>query len=399
MLDKDENRDVSIISLVRGLSAAVFAISIPFLSIYLYEKRGYSMSEIGFISGLSTFLGAFVRILSGGIADIISPTKVLFYGILIRGLALFLTSLLIISNADIYFFAFTIFLNSAAFSLIINGSNSFISYRLKDDIKRIMAISKVRVGINIGFSLGPVLGGFISHYSYSALFLFASLITLSVLPTLKNLHYEHKSGGKSLKGYFSDLAEPFEDRKFILLSSAGFFSAMLFSQFINTLPVFASHYSIDKRLIGYFFTVNGIAVILLQLKITEFAASKLENLKSALVGLFFYSTAFIMFGISQNFFWLLFSVFYMTIGEMLVIPSIMGAAMSFSPENKKGVYLGFFEFFEVIGWATGKYIGGLVFDNFVQKPIIMWSILSGLSILPLFPMLLIHRISETKFRK
>lgn len=376
-----------ILAIVRGISAAVFTISLPFLNIYLYE-RGYSMSLIGFISGVSTFLGSTMRIVSGGLSDVISPQKVILYGVVLRGLVLLSFVFLILMDADILLFAPSIFLNSASFSLIINGSNSFLSYSIKEDVRRILAISKVRVGINLGFSIGPILGGFLSHYSYVLLFLVAALLSLSVSFLTVRLKNERVQG--SFKNYFSDIILPTKDKKFMLISVSTFFCAVVFSQFINTLPVFASHYSIDKRLIGYFFTTNGLTVILFQVFISRISAKKFGDLVSAILGILIYASSFLMFGISQNFFWLVISVFYMTFGEMLLIPSLMNMAMKISPEERKGVFLGFFEFFETFGWSIGKYVGGIVFDHFVYEPIYMWGILSGLSIFPIISLLIVR---------
>lgn len=380
------------LSVIRGMSALVFTISVPFLNIYLYE-RGYDMSKIGFISGLSTFLGSTVRVFSGGLADIVSPVKVMFYGVLLRCLSLLLIALLVLTDAHILFFSLPIFLNSAAFSLIINGSNTLLSYAISDSRRRILAISSVRVGINLGFSVGPIIGGFISHYSYFANFILSSLLSVSVLPpTLKIAksisHTNRKANIISLKEYLSELTTPLGDKRFMWLSLSSLFSAIIFSQFINTLPVFAKHHLIDKRLIGYFFTVNGVAVILFQVWITRVSSRKLGSFGSGLLGIFIYASAFFMFGVHQDFLWLLFSVFYMTIGEMLLIPSLMNTAMKMSPDDKKGVYLGFFEFAEIIGWSFGKYIGGVVFDHFVSKPVYMWGILSSLSVLPFTSLLM-----------
>lgn len=402
-MERSGSRSVDILSLsvIRGVSAAVFTISIPFLNIYLYE-RGFSMSLIGFVSGVSTFLGSSMRIFSGGLSDIISPARVIFYGIFLRSLALLSVAFLIWIEADILLFAPAIFLNSAAFSLIINGSNSLLSYSIKDDIKRIMAISKVRVGINLGFSIGPIIGGFISHYwSYMLLFVFSGIVSFLVLPLvqkLNNSELEARNQSVSIRDYFSDMFLPLKSKLFLLVSFSTFFSALVFSQFINTLPVYAAHYSIDKRMIGYLFTTNGLTVILMQLWITRVSSKMFGNFVSALLGILIYASSFVMFGISQNFVWLVFSVFYMTLGEMLLIPSLMNTAMKISPENKKGVFLGFFEFFETVGWALGKYVGGLVFDFFVHKPIYMWSILSGLTVFP-FLCIFITMLQENSIRR
>lgn len=380
----NDRQEILILAIIRGISAAVFTISLPFLNIYLYE-RGYSMSLIGFVSGVSTFLGSTMRIVSGGLSDIISPQRVILYGVFLRGLVLLSFTFLILKDADILLFAPFIFLNSASFSLIINGSNSFLSYSIKEDARRILAISKVRVGINLGFSIGPILGGFLSHYSYVLLFLVAALLSFSVSFIAIRLKSVQSRG--SFGSYFSDIILPLKDRRFILISVSTFFCAVVFSQFINTLPVFASHYSIDKRLIGYFFTTNGLAVILFQVWISRISAKKFGDFVSAIFGILIYASSFFMFGVSQNFLWLVISVFYMTLGEMLLIPSIMNMAMKISPEDRKGVFLGFFEFFEIFGWSVGKYIGGFVFDHFVYKPVYMWGILGGLSVFPIISLL------------
>jgi MFS family permease len=167
------------IAIIRGISAAVFAISLSFLNIYFFE-RGYSMAYVGLITGISTIVGSAMRIPSGLFSDIFGPSRVLIFGIFLRGFALVMIAVFMYYDFDLIWFFPLLLLNSAGFSFLITSSNSIISLYFRElDLTR--ALSIVRVGINIGFSVGPLIGGFISEFSFPLLFLVSGILSFLLL--------------------------------------------------------------------------------------------------------------------------------------------------------------------------------------------------------------------------
>ena len=406
---------VFILSFIRGVSAAIFAISIPFLNIYFFEQ-GYKMAVVGAVTGISAFFGSAMRIPSGLLADKYGAIRVLEAGIFMRTFALTVMGILIVLRADILFFAPLIFMNSAGFALLVISSNTIVSYYFKDE-ERPHVLSFIRVGINAGFSIGPLIGGFVSEISYPALFFISGTFSFLLIVFVKYIKERYKkekgsgvkqirkkqisntrnSGEKlSLNGatipnggfetrkssentsYYTfgsvmrEMLSPFTDTRFLPLIVAVFFSSSLVSQFISNFPVFAKSIGIENRKIGYFFTINGLSVVLLQVLITRFASRYIGRYRTVFLGIIIYTVFLNLFGINHGFLWYAFCVFGLTLGEMLFLPFLMSLAMETSPEGRKGTYLGVYEFMEAAGWSFGRFFGGAMFDVFRHSPHLFW---------------------------
>ncbi len=408
------------IAIIRGISAAIFAISLSFINIYFFE-RGYGMTYVGLITGISTVVGSAMRIPSGLLSDILGPSRVLIFGIFLRGFALTIIAIFMYYNFDLICFFPLLLLNSAGFSLLITSSNSIISLYFREfDLTRVLSV--VRVGVNIGFSVGPLLGGFISEFSFPLLFIISGFLSFVLLVFL--IKIKSKIDGKIVKTQklsekilFKDIFSPVLDTKFLTLLLFVFFGGVIISQFLNSLPVIAKTQNFSNRQIGLFFTQNGFFVIILQIplvrfitkffikgdiKIREEAINK-NNISSSKIsavffGLLLYVVAFNFFGIYQSFAWYSFCVFILTLGEIIFQTFSMDLAMNFSPKDRKGTYLGFFEFFEAIGWSVGKYFGGFVFDLFHHDPKKFWFVVS-LPALPAFLIIFVFWIFTNKMNE
>ncbi len=372
------------------------------------------MSLVGGITALGIIFGAILRILAGFLADRIKPVKIMLTGIISETIALISIALLIYFDIrSIWIFSPFLILNFASFSFIIVGADTAISYIFPQE-KIPDVLSKVRVGINLGFAFGPIIGGFLSEFSYSWIFILSAVLCLVFLAgTLKLGNFEKKlssslkknlgyTGEKNLGytgGKINDIVNrispvsfrvsdqvssgdqlystPVFDRHFLYLFFGVFFISVLVSQFINTLPIFAKLHGIPNSKIGYFFTLNGICVVLFQVYITRFAENFLGFYRSMLFGIVMYMISFFFISFMRSFSEFMFCVFIMTVGEMMLLPFLRSAVMIYSPTSEKGRYLGFFEFSEAIGAAFGRFLGNALFDFLGGEGIMWWIILLG----------------------
>ncbi|GBD03541.1 Multidrug resistance protein MdtH [bacterium HR19] len=384
------------LAFLRGLSAAVFSVSLPFLNIYFFGS-GYNMGSVGLLTGISTLIGAIARIPSGFLSDKVGARRILLLGIVMRSFALLSVAFLIHFSAHLIYFQVPLILNSFGFSLIVTSSNTIISHL--DEEKKPYVLSIVRVGINIGFSLGPILGGFISEFSFSLLFFISSILSFLLIFCLIPLRkvevenfpksssaengYQHLNELK--KSFIVEMFSPISDTFFMPFFISLFFSFVVVSQFLNSFPVYASFIGFSNREIGYFFTINGLFVVLFQFPIINFILKYLikerrDKLKAMCAGIIFYFASFNLFAVFKSFFWLAFCVIILTLGEIIFMTFSSIIVMDESPTGRKGLYLGFSEFIETVGWSVGKYFGGAMFDMFKNSPSEFWLFTSS----PLF---------------
>jgi MFS family permease len=354
-----------------------YSIAFPFLSIYLYEVRNLSMSLIGSILGVSTIFGIIGRILGGLLSDYFGSKNVLVISFFIRSFIFLSISIVIAFNLDYRLFIPILILNSLFFSINMSNLDTLVAQLSKEE-DRNLAYSINRVGVNLGWSLGPAIGGVIAVKSFSLLFFISFLATIfsSIM-----LQLTIPNTNKTLKSFEFPIKDILNNRQFLLFSlfSLGFFITM--SQLISTLSVYATSFvKISKNELGILYAINGLLVVFLQIPISNYI-EKIDEKVALVIGTFFYFIGYLSIGFANDFYHLLISIIIITIAEMFVVPSAQTIASILSDKNKLGSFIGFFGLFQGLGWAIGPIIGGFFMDIFKSNHILMWSFISSFSLI------------------
>ena len=119
---------------------------------------------------------------------------------------------------------------------------------------RTRSVTLIRLAINLGFSMGPAIGGFIiANISYQGLFwvdgitcLIASIIILKYL-------YQKRSDKESKEEVKKVKQSPYKDKQYMIFWFAMFLIGFTFMQYFSTVPLFYSQY----MKFGYFFIGNA----------------------------------------------------------------------------------------------------------------------------------------------
>jgi len=354
-----------------------YSIAFPFLSIYLYEVRNLSMSLIGSILGISTIFGVIGRILGGLLSDYFGSKNVLIISIFIRSFIFLSISIVIAFNLDYKLFIPILILNSLFFSINMSNLDTMVAQLSKEE-DRNLAYSINRVGVNLGWSLGPAIGGVIAVKSFSLLFFISFLATIF---SAIMLQLTIPNTNKTLKSFEFPIRDILNNKQFFLFSlfSIGFFITM--SQLISTLSVYATNLvKISKNELGILYAINGLLVVFLQIPISNYI-EKIDEKKALVIGTFFYFIGYLSIGFANNFYHLLISIIIITIAEMFAVPSAQTIASILSDKNKLGSFIGFFGLLQGLGWAIGPIIGGFSMDIFKSNHVFMWSFISSFSLI------------------
>jgi len=138
---------------------------LPFIALYAVEELKVSVSEAGLV--LACFgAGAFISApFAGKLSDRFGSLRLMIVSLLASGIFLFIYSF--ISN----FITFLIlsFLWAIISEAFRPASMSFISQEITSN-RRKTAFALNRLAINLGMSVGPVLGGILSTINFSLLF-------------------------------------------------------------------------------------------------------------------------------------------------------------------------------------------------------------------------------------
>src|SRR5210317_2286372 len=162
---KGLSREIWLLSLVTFINRAG-AMVIPFLSLYLVNEKGFSLPQVGLIMtcfGLGSLTGTWI---GGKLTDRIGFYKVIIFSLFLGGIGFVLLQLI----ESFYGFCLGIF----SLILVADAYRPAIfvaadTYSKPENVTR--SITLIRLAINLGFSIGPLIGGIIiASISYSSLF-------------------------------------------------------------------------------------------------------------------------------------------------------------------------------------------------------------------------------------
>ncbi len=381
-MTKETKLKLYVLSIIRGLQSASYAISIPFLNIYLYNVKNVPMTVVGSIIGVASVLGSFMRAYAGKLTDLYLPERIMKYGLILRATGFLGFSILIWLNASPLLFFIFFLLNSGGISFFMSASDTFIAKNIEEE-DRPFAYSIIRVGGNLGFAIGPAIGGFISRYSYALTFFISFLIQILCLTLLSLTLREIKSQLRVHSNKNTKFTSIFLDRNFLTFIAGTFVLSLLMGQLISTLSVFSKSRGLNNTQIGYLYSINGFMVVFLQLLVVQLI-EKIGYKKGLILGSLLYSMGYFSFSFAQSFTDFAAGVFILTLGEMLAMPLLTSITAILAPEDKRGVYIGFLGFVEGLAWAVAPLIGGILIDAFLKKPILIWGTVASFGVMSIF---------------
>ncbi len=346
-----------------GLMSAGYALSFPFLAVYLSSVKGLPVGQVGFFLSLSMLVASTSNIFGGELSDRLGRKKVMIFSLFFRSLLILCMAVVIKADLSPYIFFLLHPLGLFAGSFFNPSARAYVA-DITEPEKRMSAYSIMRIGTNAGWAAGPALGGFIASSSYAMMFFLTSMVyivcLLIISVSVKEKSFNFIPRRDSLYSAFDlrVLKKTFtRDKNFAFFCFFTFLIASVMSQLVVPMSMYSKKYLLfEEKQIGFLFTLNGAMVVFLQYFVSKFF-SKYPLTFGLACGSLFYGIGYFMFGFSVFYYMALFAMIIVTFGELMVSPGLQTLSANMATPANRGRYMGIHSMVQQIGNSFGILVG------------------------------------------
>ncbi|MBL3549450.1 MULTISPECIES: MFS transporter [Chryseobacterium] len=338
---------------------------LPFLGVYMTNHLHFSIENSGIVLsffGIGSVIGSWF---GGMITDKIGEYKVQSLSLLLS-VPLFCLIPLFTTEEGLA----GIILMQSIVSETFRPANSvaITKYAKPENITR--AFSLNRMAVNLGFSIGPALGGILSAISYE--FLFFSNALAALLAGLMYIWFFRKrtrlakKKARNVKEAIVIKKEnsPYRDRKFMVYCIFCMLFSICFFQLFSTLTIFYKDTAhLSQQNIGFILGYSGFLIVLLEMGFVQLAEKYFTLGFTMLIGTFLCGFSYAMLAFDYSMVVLLVSMTLLCIGEIWTLPFMSTITALRSGENNKGAYMGLNGMSFSIAFIITPYIGTLIADK------------------------------------
>ncbi|MEA1975455.1 MAG: MFS transporter [Bacillota bacterium] len=395
-------KEIYVVAISRFINSTGLFI-FPMLTLLLTKKIGLSEAETGFWIALSGIISIPVSIIGGKLTDIIGRKKLIIYPNIIATILFTFCGFIEPSMLMVY--------------LIFSGGTILHSSRpafdsliadLTTPKNRNASFSLSYLGNNLGFAIGPFIGGLLFNNHLRLFFLLDAfttllstiIITIFIKETLFKTEEIIEEGlEKSVKGSAIKVLLKRPVLLIFAILSLGYH--FTYSQWSFLMPMHLESLFTNEgaKLFGMLASFNGIIVIIFTPIITSLF-SKLNNLRNAVIGGLLYTIGFGLLGFFETKSSFVLSAFIFTLGEIILVISVMPFIANHTPASHRGRINSLLSVIMGAGYFLGPIIVGNLLKTisytsawkFVSIIVLISSI--GMYILQIFEKTMLHNQKE-----
>ncbi len=244
--------------------------------------------------------------------------------------------------------------------------------------------------VNIGGFLGPPLAHFLYGISWPMVFYgCAAIVSLNLLMlfTYKDPPAGGEQKGNPFRVFWITIKNIFNLRLIVFIFiMSGFW--LMFMQLFDMLPNFIVDWVDSSKLVAdlhlpdfmlqqnstrgaqltqeWMININPGLIILLVVYL-NFLVSRMRRVHSMFIGISIASVGLVAAGYTTSGYICLFGILIFSVGEMLSSPKMNEYLGVIAPDGKKGLYMGYANIPQGIGWGLGSWFAGHVYDRMGDK--------------------------------
>jgi MFS family permease len=364
----------------------------PFLTIYIRERIDVPLTTITLLFTLQSIAGFAATALLGPLMDHVGRKKPMIAGLVASGLTLLLMS----QATALWHWAVLLPLYGMVNTVFRIGSYSMIADVVAPE-RRAEVYALLRMGDNLGITVGPALGGFLVSIGY-ALSYTAAAATQFVLATFVGMIIHETLPARSKVDERPEQLPAFKvmgysamahDHKFLAVWALYILVQIANAMVFVLLGVYVKeNFAISEEQFGLIIGMNAAMVVVFQ-----YGATRLTDRHPALammaLGALFYTLGMAAFALSQAFAGFLLGMIILTIGEMMFVPTGTALVSNMAPPDMRARYIGLFSQSFRIGSGIGPVLGGFLNDR--VAPVAMWYTGAGVCVAAVFGYVMLSR--------
>ncbi|MGD8189983.1 MDR family MFS transporter [Brevibacillus ginsengisoli] len=339
------------------------SMSMPFLAIYLHQTVHLDPPMIGLILGAGPLAATFGGFIGGVLSDLMGRQRLMLMSL----------GLLALSFVGFVYTANPLLLMGLSIMRGISGAFfSTISKALMGDLTpenmRFRMFANRYFAINLGFSIGPMLGALLGIGASTLAFFLTACVYLVYLAVLalsfkKVILSEQNQPSEDRMTIASAFNVIRNDRILFLFLVGGILLTTVHGQMSVTLSQYLEA-NLEKgiQLFGVLMSLNGFTVLLMQIPLTRFS-ERFTLFQRMIIGCMLFAAGNIGFALSAGWAGFIVAMLVYTFGEIIVVPSEYAQLDQITPHGMRGTYYGA-QGFNEFGSFLGPWVGGMILTSY-----------------------------------
>ena len=339
--------------------------ALPFLVLYLTRHLDFTPSRAGMmlaIYGAGSLVAAPV---SGWLCDRIGPARILVASLLLSGVALLLYPL---AHEMAPVIAMTLAW-SLSNELYRPAALSAVSELVSPEQRR-PAFALQRLAINLGMSVGPLVGGFLALVSFQWIFLVDGLTSLLAGAFLwwSMAKWKSSAAGRNATRKAAQSEGPraraaLADRRFVAFLFALIPVAIVFFQHESAMALFlVRDLHLKESTYGLMFTINTLLIVAFEVPLNA-SMSHWPHARTLVIGSLLVGSGFGALALVSRVPEVALTVVVWTFGEMILLPGMSSFVADLAPDDRRGEYMGLYTMAFGAAFAIGPWAGTLLLDR------------------------------------
>lgn len=350
-------RDVWLLAIVL-LVNRVGTMALPFMTLYLTSERGMTEGAAGQmigVYGIGAVAGAW---LGGRLTQSFGAVRVQAASLLLSAPA-FLAIPAWRSSPAIAASLFVLGLVAEA----LRPANATAITQLTTGENRAKAFGVARLAINLGFSIGPMIGGVLATVDFRLLFIVDAATSLAAGAAVLYLFRGRSTVSATSMAPIdrSWRTSPLRDGVFVAHLALVLASLMVFFQFGSTYPLYLrDHFGMAKPQIGLMFAVNTVVIVFFEILVLDLI-QRWPLVRTIGWGYFLACVGFGILPFGSTGGYAVLAMLLVTVGEMLAFSLSTSFAASRSATGDESRYMGWYVVVTSMAIVLGPAIGSAIY--------------------------------------